>query len=125
MAMSSVSLLLACVSSVAGFTTTSSLPARPLHRSAPIQMMEQIPRPDAGGFPYRSAVLGLVAIQSAFGLAGDREIGGLLLELSGQKALANDIDYFGTIVDSAFLAYGSSVLLKPHNLMAHDLAEVE
>ena len=72
--------------------------------------MEQIPRPDANAFPFRSAILGLFAVQSAIGLLGDREIGGVILELSGQRPIADDIDYFGTIVDSLFLVYATSTL---------------
>jgi hypothetical protein len=81
---------------------------------------EQIPRPDSGGFPFRSTILALITVQSAFGLVSDREIGGLIAEISGLRPLAKDIDYFGTIIDAAFLAYGSSTLLNQAGLVKED-----
>lgn len=94
--------------------------ARVHPRADTISMMEKIPKPDAGGFPFRSAVLGLVSVQSALGLAGGNEIGGVIAELSGQRALANDIDYFGTIVDALFLTYAASTLLAQTGLIKDD-----
>ena len=82
---------------------------------AALSMVEQIPTTGAGGFPFRLAILALVTIQSAIGLASGREIGGILAELSGQRPMA-DIDYFGTIVDTGFLAFGASTLINQAGL---------
>jgi len=82
--------------------------------------MEQIPSPESGKFPARSVVLGLVAVQSVVGLVSDSELGGVIKELTGQATLANDIDYFGTIVDSAFAAYGTNVLLNQAGIIKED-----
>ena len=73
-------------------------------RAVEPRMIEKAPQPEGAGVPFRTAVLGLVAVQSAFGLASDRELAGLL---NG----ASDIDWFGTIVDAAFVVYGASTLL--------------
>ena len=54
-------------------------------------MVEQIPTTGAGGFPFRLAILALVTIQSAIGLASGREIGGILAELSGQRPMATTL----------------------------------
>ena len=87
--------------------------------------MEQIPSPDSSKFQPRTAILGLVALQSALGLASDTEIVGVIKELTGQAVLANDIDYFGTIVDSAFVAYGGSVLLNQAGIIKEDPASLK
>jgi hypothetical protein len=84
---------------------------------AALSMVEQIPKPDAGGFPFRLAFLALVTVQSAIGLTSGREIGGILAELSGQRPMANDIDYIGTIVDAGFLAFGASTLINQAGLI--------
>ena len=46
--------------------------------AAAISMVEKIPSPDAGRFPFRSVVLGLLSLQSAIGLTQENELGGLI-----------------------------------------------
>ena len=98
------------VSSVAGFSAAPRASAlRPHAELGSIRMMEQIPRPDAERFPFRTVVLGLLSVQSAFGLTADNELGGLLTRL-GDPTLP--INYFSTFFDSAFFAYGANTLLN-------------
>ena len=79
--------------------------------------MEQLPRPNAGAFPFRTAILAVLSIQSAFGLAGDNEIGGLVTRM-GDPAL--EINYFGTLLDAAFLSYGTNVLLNQAGVLKEE-----
>ena len=77
--------------------------------AAAISMVEKIPSPDAGRFPFRSVVLGLLSLQSAIGLTQENELGGLITRFTDATLVTN---YFNTFFDSAFLAYGANFLLN-------------
>ena len=77
-------------------------------------MIEEIPRPDAGRFPFRTVVLGLLSLQSAIGLTADNELGGLITRFTDATLVTN---YFNTFFDSAFLAYGANTLLNQAGLI--------
>jgi hypothetical protein len=82
-------------------------------RTPLLAMTDDVPKidpPNVGQFPFRAAVLGLVAVQSAFGLVSERELAGLA---SGM----DNIDAFGTVVDAAFVAYSTSTLLRQAGLI--------
>ena len=82
-------------------------------------MMEEIPRPEKG-FPFRTVLLALITVQSSVALVSGRELGGVVQELTGQRPIAADIDYFGTLVDSLFLAYAGSTLASQTGLIKED-----
>ena len=103
------------VSSVAGFSAAPRASAlRPHAELGTIRMMEQIPRPDAERFPFRTVVLGLLSVQSAFGLTADNELGGLVTRFTDATLVTN---YFNTFFDSAFFAYGANTLLNQAGLI--------
>ena len=77
-------------------------------------MIEEIPRPDAGRFPFRTVVLGLLSLQSAIGLTADNELGGLITRFTDATLVTN---YFNTFFDSAFFAYGANTLLNQAGLI--------
>ena len=108
-----------CAAPVHGFSALpaarSSLSARVAAKS--LTMVEQVPRPDSGGFPFRPVVLGVLAVQAAFGLTSENEFGGLLTRL-GDPTL--EVNYFGTLLDAAFLSYGTSVLLNSAGVIKED-----
>lgn len=62
-------------------------------------------------------VLGVLAVQAAFGLTSENEFGGLLTRL-GDPTL--EVNYFGTLLDAAFLSYGTSVLLNSAGVIKED-----
>ena len=76
---------------------------------APIAMIEQIPKPEAGQYPFRSAILALLSVQSAFGLARQDEIAGVVTHFADPELQTN---YFGTLIDTLFLSYGANILLS-------------
>eukprot|EP00316_Scyphosphaera_apsteinii_P024231 CAMPEP_0119314186 /NCGR_PEP_ID=MMETSP1333-20130426/32001_1 /TAXON_ID=418940 /ORGANISM="Scyphosphaera apsteinii, Strain RCC1455" /LENGTH=321 /DNA_ID=CAMNT_0007319249 /DNA_START=85 /DNA_END=1050 /DNA_ORIENTATION=+ len=82
--------------------------------------IERIPRPDGGSFPVRTVVLALLSVQSAIGLAGDRELGGVVAELSGQRPLSTDVDYVGSLLDAAFLAFCGTTILNQAGIISGD-----
>jgi len=84
-----------------------------------MEEVERIPRPK-DGFPFRSAVLAVIAVQSAFDLASAREFGGLISELVGQRPLADDIDYFGSLFNSAILAFCANTVLNQAGVIKQD-----
>ena len=107
--------LLLCASA-AGFSVPHASATRPRaelltarRHAAAISMIEKIPSPDAGRFPFRSVVLGLLSLQSAIGLAQENELGGLITRFTDATLVTN---YFSTFFDSAFLAYGANFLLN-------------
>lgn len=108
-------LLLATLMSATGFAANGLHPIRSTR--ATIAMAEPPPKLDNSaankGFPFRAAVLGLISVQSALGLATDRELAGLLTG-------APEIDYFGTVVDTAFVFYGISILLNQAGITQED-----
>ena len=69
-------------------------------RHRPVSMVEQIPRPEDTSFPFRSAILAFITVQSAIGLLSDNELLGLVTRL-GDPTL--NINYFSTLVDAAFV----------------------
>ena len=87
---------------------TSAALCRPL-RAPTIAMLEQIPKPDAGQFPFRTAILALLSLQSAVGLAGQDELAGVVTHFADPDL---NTDYFGTLVDTLFLSYGANILLS-------------
>ena len=82
-------------------------------------MMEEIPRPEKG-FPFRTVLLALITVQSSVALVSGRELGGVVQELTGQRPIAADIDYFGTLVDSLFLAWAGTTLLAQSGIVKED-----
>ena len=107
--------LLLCASA-AGFSMPHAPATRPRaelltarRHAAAISMIEKIPSPDAGRFPFRSVVLGLLSLQSAIGLTQENELGGLITRFTDATLVTN---YFNTFFDSAFLAYGANFLLN-------------
>ena len=107
--------LLLCASA-AGFSMPHAPATRPRaelltarRHAAAISMVEKIPSPDAGRFPFRSVVLGLLSLQSAIGLTQENELGGLITRFTDATLVTN---YFNTFFDSAFLAYGANFLLN-------------
>jgi len=114
-------LLCACVSSAAGFSAPHASATRPRaellavrRQAVTVSMIEEIPRPDAGRFPFRTVVLGLLSLQSAIGLTADNELGGLITRFTDATLVTN---YFNTFFDSAFLAYGANTLLNQAGLI--------
>ena len=109
-----VAQLLLCASA-AGFSMPHAPATRPRadltarRHAAAISMVEKIPSPDAGRFPFRSVVLGLLSLQSAIGLTQENELGGLITRFTDATLVTN---YFNTFFDSAFLAYGANFLLN-------------
>ena len=89
-------LLCACVSSAAGFSAPHASATRPRaellavrRQAVTVSMIEEIPRPDAGRFPFRTVVLGLLSLQSAIGLTADNELGGLITRFQSWRHLCN------------------------------------
>jgi len=72
-------------------------------------MMEQIPKPDAGSFPFRSAILAYLSVQSAISLTGQDELAGVVTHFADPELQTN---YIGTIIDTLFLSYGANILLS-------------
>ena len=114
-------LLCACVSSAAGFSAPHASATRPRaellavrRQAVTVSMIEEIPRPDAGRFPFRTVVLGLLSLQSAIGLTADNELGGLITRFTDATLVTN---YFNTFFDSAFFAYGANTLLNQAGLI--------
>ena len=116
--------LLCAFSSVAGFVTThtgayqrTTERALSCPRAEAITLVEQIPRPDGGGFPFRTVVLALLTLQSAFGLAGESEMGGLITRMGDPQL---DVNAFAAFLDAAFLTYGANVLLGQLGIIKED-----
>jgi hypothetical protein len=69
--------------------------------------------PPTTKFPFRSAILALVAVTSAGGLFSDRELIGLATGAEG-------VDIFGTFVDAAFIFFTVSTLLRQAGVIKED-----
>ena len=101
-----VACVLALLSPAYGFSVA---PPRPVMRSRShtsstnILMAEESPKPAGSGLPLRSAFLGLIFVQSLFGLSED---------IPRFFTTPMNPDIFTTIVDIAFLGYSGKVLLE-------------
>lgn len=113
----------ALATSSAAFSMHMPPPAtRPRVISPAISMMEQVPRPEgAPALPFRTALIAVLSIQAAFGLTSENEMAGLLTRL-GDPTL--DVNYLGTFLDAAFLAYGTNVLLSQAGVIKEDPSEM-
>lgn len=81
--------------------------------------VEQIPRPDAGAFPFRAALLALLSVQSGVSLASDRELLGVITHL-GDPDLQTS--YFATLIDAAVVSFGMSFFLNQAGIIRPDPA---
>lgn len=103
--------------------TAASSSSDPANVAEPVEIpvdtsnIQEIPKAAKGGLPFREAILITLTIQSALGLAGPNELGGLLTRL-GDPTL--DIAYFSTFFDAAFLAYGTNVLLNQAGIVKEE-----